>query len=74
MASWPEEGTLDKRGDPLHIRFPHRQEHLIREYARKKGLRLNDAIIHLLAMGLSISDWQEKYRIEDFTENFFERE
>ena len=65
---------MDKRGNPVHIRLPLRQEYLIREYAKKKGLRLNDAIIHLLAKGLSIEKWNEDFHIEEFTENFFEKE
>lgn len=65
---------MDKRGDPLHIRLPHRQEHLIRQYAQKHGLRLNDAVVHLIAKGLSIQKWQEDFHIEDFTENFFNSE
>lgn len=65
---------MDKRGDPFHIRLPVRQEYLIREYAKKKGLRLNDAIIHLLAKGISIEKWTEEFHIEEFTENFFGKE
>ena len=63
---------MDKRGDPVHIRLPLRQEFLIREYSKKKGLRLNNAMIHLIAKGLSIEKWTDEFRIEDFTENFFE--
>lgn len=65
---------MDKRGNPLHIRLPLRLEYLIREYAKKKGLRLNDAIIHLVAKGFSIEKWKDDFHIDEFTENYFEKE
>ena len=60
--------------NPRPIRLPSRQDYLIRQYAQKHGLNLNQAIIHLISKGLSIEKWIEDYHIEDFTENFFEKE
>jgi hypothetical protein len=60
--------------NPRPIRLPPRQDYLIRQYAKKHGLNLNQAIIHLISKGLSIEEWIDKYRIEEFTENFFEKE
>lgn len=57
--------------NPRPLRLPAKTDYLVREYARKKGLGINQTIIHLISRGLSIEKWIEDYHIEEFTDNFF---
>ena len=60
--------------DPRPIRLPQKTDFLVRQYAKKKGLGINQAIIHLLSKGLSIDKWEEEFHVGEFTENFFEKQ
>lgn len=62
---------MDKRTDVTYLRIPSKMKNMIDSYSRKKGLRITDAIVHLIAKGLWIEDSRENYHIEQYTENFF---
>jgi len=62
---------MDKRTDTVYLRLPSKLKNLIEIYASEKGLRFNDAMIHLMARGFYFQKCSEGFHIEDYTLNFF---
>jgi hypothetical protein len=60
--------------DPRPVRLPPRVDHFVREFAKKKGLTINQAIVHVLSKGISQIEAEENFHIEKYIENFFEKE
>jgi hypothetical protein len=61
---------MDKKGDPIYLRIPLTLDALVEKQARKEGRSKNEMIIHLIARGIHLSDFD----VEQYTSNFFELE
>ena len=60
--------------DPRPVRLSPKLDYLVREFAKKHGLTLNQTINHILAKGFHQIASEQGFRIEDYIEIFFEKE
>ena len=59
---------MDKKGNPNYLRLPLKLEASIEEQAKKEGRGKNEMIMHLIARGLHLSNFE----IADYCNSFEE--